>query len=191
VVETGGLENRLALTGYGGSNPSPSAKYSFKDIPEHSIDATKAQYILGFCILRRSVPGMEVRARRGIWRSGAPAGGDRFLFGREDGEEAEDADHLKRLRCERRWVDEPGIAAELAGAAEGADHSADARGVDKWHLFEVEDEIEAAAGKGGFKGCFEVGSVVGLEGTLNFEGAGGAALADVEIHDASCKRWRD
>jgi hypothetical protein len=25
VVETGGLENRLALTGYGGSNPSPSA----------------------------------------------------------------------------------------------------------------------------------------------------------------------
>jgi hypothetical protein len=33
VVETGGLENRLALTGYGGSNPSPSAKYSFKDIP--------------------------------------------------------------------------------------------------------------------------------------------------------------
>ena len=26
MVETGGLENRLALTGYGGSNPSPSAK---------------------------------------------------------------------------------------------------------------------------------------------------------------------
>ena len=25
MVETGGLENRLALTGYGGSNPSPSA----------------------------------------------------------------------------------------------------------------------------------------------------------------------
>jgi hypothetical protein len=25
VVETGGLENRLALAGYGGSNPSPSA----------------------------------------------------------------------------------------------------------------------------------------------------------------------
>ena len=25
MVETGGLENRLALAGYGGSNPSPSA----------------------------------------------------------------------------------------------------------------------------------------------------------------------
>jgi hypothetical protein len=29
VVETGGLENRLALTGYGGSNPSPSANAFF------------------------------------------------------------------------------------------------------------------------------------------------------------------
>ena len=27
MVETGGLENRLALAGYGGSNPSPSAIY--------------------------------------------------------------------------------------------------------------------------------------------------------------------
>ena len=32
MVETGGLENRLALTGYGGSNPSPSAKNSSKNI---------------------------------------------------------------------------------------------------------------------------------------------------------------
>jgi hypothetical protein len=30
VVETGGLENRLALTGYGGSNPSPSARNSIQ-----------------------------------------------------------------------------------------------------------------------------------------------------------------
>ena len=28
MVETGGLENRFALTGNGGSNPSPSAKKS-------------------------------------------------------------------------------------------------------------------------------------------------------------------
>ena len=35
MVETGGLENRLALTGYGGSNPSPSATSSSKDIPNN------------------------------------------------------------------------------------------------------------------------------------------------------------
>jgi hypothetical protein len=56
VVETGGLENRLALTGYGGSNPSPSAKTSSEDIPEHPSNAIKAQETLGFWVLRRSVP---------------------------------------------------------------------------------------------------------------------------------------
>jgi hypothetical protein len=38
VVETGGLENRLALTGYGGSNPSPSAKSSSHNFQECYIE---------------------------------------------------------------------------------------------------------------------------------------------------------
>ena len=39
MVETGGLENRLALTGYGGSNPSPSATKSIETVPEKSTES--------------------------------------------------------------------------------------------------------------------------------------------------------
>jgi hypothetical protein len=47
VVETGGLENRLALTGYGGSNPSPSAKTSSKrKVDDARIDAKELPDLL-------------------------------------------------------------------------------------------------------------------------------------------------
>jgi hypothetical protein len=42
VVETGGLENRFTFAGNGGSNPSPSATYSFRTTSfskEHSVAA--------------------------------------------------------------------------------------------------------------------------------------------------------
>jgi hypothetical protein len=68
VVETGGLENRLALTGYGGSNPSPSAKCSSEDIPEHPRNAIRAQQTLGFCVLHCPVPHYESQSPGYFWR---------------------------------------------------------------------------------------------------------------------------
>jgi hypothetical protein len=48
VVETGGLENRFALTGNGGSNPSPSATPSSQNACTLTIplkDAELAVYL--------------------------------------------------------------------------------------------------------------------------------------------------
>jgi hypothetical protein len=67
VVETGGLENRLALTGYGGSNPSPSAKNSFQDIPEHPSNAINAQQTLGVCVLHHPMPYYESESPEGVF----------------------------------------------------------------------------------------------------------------------------
>jgi hypothetical protein len=43
VVETGGLENRFALTGNGGSNPSPSATLSKPSDQTSPIFAKEAE----------------------------------------------------------------------------------------------------------------------------------------------------
>ena len=48
MVETGGLENRFALTGNGGSNPSPSAISSSESILENLKQDTRPQQRLGF-----------------------------------------------------------------------------------------------------------------------------------------------
>ena len=47
MVETGGLENRLALTGYGGSNPSPSAITSFERASMPLIVLESAEFARG------------------------------------------------------------------------------------------------------------------------------------------------
>ena len=48
MVETGGLENRFALTGNGGSNPSPSAINSSKRVQDNPKKIRKPQRQLGF-----------------------------------------------------------------------------------------------------------------------------------------------
>jgi hypothetical protein len=55
VVETGGLENRLALTGYGGSNPSPSAIKlfrTFREILEVKDSSAKAGLLCFYVPIR-------------------------------------------------------------------------------------------------------------------------------------------
>jgi hypothetical protein len=65
VVETGGLENRFALTGNGGSNPSPSATHSLQSACTLTIllkNAELAAYLAtldSFCVLETARTGLS------------------------------------------------------------------------------------------------------------------------------------
>jgi len=114
-------------------------------------------------------------------RSRGVAGGDGLLFAGEDGEEAEDAHHLEAPGDEGRGIDQPSVSADLAGAAQGSDDGADARGVDVGGLLEVEEEVETAAGDRLIQSGIEFGCVGGLELAFDAKDADGTGLADVEI----------